>query len=328
VVDVKRQEALLNEYKGNIFEYLVCIEISKIFNKEIHFISALPLDLQVILEQQESFLRNYYPYLLIELPKLAAKAATEFVKKEKLKSIDRVLLAGKKLATTQDSNFKEADILVYKSSDSYLPISLKLSKMNAFVNTKSAGVRTIFDKYFDQFEDVSLQEDFNHFVDIEYESLAIKLHDILDIPYTNLFENWERLEKPVLPGQLEGQCHVDLIDYYKKVNKYLFKTFSDLLEKDKSKFLDGVLRLMGFSNSEMIQLTAFYLLKNEEFVKTKVDVSYLKDIYTSEMFHIEMKHNPTNFEVKLNDSILQVRIKPMNKFTSKSYKVNCSIKKT
>ena len=36
-----RQEALLNEYKGNIFEYLVAVEIARSVNQELDFLESI-----------------------------------------------------------------------------------------------------------------------------------------------------------------------------------------------------------------------------------------------------------------------------------------------
>jgi hypothetical protein len=326
VVDLKRQEALLNEYKGNIFEYLVCIELSKSYNKEITFLQSIPPDMLSILEQQESFLRNYYQHLLKELPVLAKLASDELIKTKKIKAIDKVILVGKKLASTQDTGFNETDILVYIQKDTFLAVSVKLSKWNSFVNTKSGGIRTIFDKYFSHYEKTDLQISFNHFVDIEYESFAMDMHNEADIHYTNLFESWERSGLEVLPGRLEGRFHDLLIQYYKKVNKALYDEFIILHNDNPSKFKESLYKLMGFSGDQIIQLTAFYQLKDKSFVKNKIEICELKNILNSSSSEVSFKMNPTNFEVFLAGHILQVRIKPMNKFTSKAFKINCSIK--
>jgi hypothetical protein len=326
VVDIKRQEALLNEYKGNIFEYLVCIELGKCFKKEIEFLLSIPPDMLSILEQQESFLRNHYSHLLIELPTLAKKAVTELIISKKIKSLSKIILVGKKLASTQDTGFNESDLLVYLDEDTFLSVSVKLSKMNSFVNTKSAGIRTVFNKYFGDYNCTEFQTKFNHFVDIEYESFAMDMHNEADIHYTTLFENWERSGHEVLPGQLDGKFHEILINYYKKINKALYGEFLKLNQLSSSVFRQSLYKLMGFSGEQIIQLTAFYQQKENVFIKTKIEVCELKDILKSIESKIVFKCNLTNFEISFAGHILQVRIKPMNKFTSKAFKINCSIK--
>lgn len=326
MVDLKRQDALLSEYKGNIFEYLVCIELAKPFKREIHFLKSLPSDMISILEQQESFLRNHYPHLLTQLPVLARECAAQFIEVKSIKTIQKIILVGKKLASTQETSFNEADILIYTSEEQALQVSVKLSKINSFVNTKSAGIRTIFDKYFKELKVEDLQDGFNKFIDIEYESLAIDMHNDADLHYTHLFENWERCGLEVLPGQLKGSAHNLLINYYKKINTALYKQFTQLHKASPVLFKESLYKLMGFSGEEIIQLTAFYQQKNDVFVKTRIEVIELKEIVHSKSQSVEFKMNPTNFEIKLAGHILQVRAKPMNKFTSKAFKINCSIK--
>ena len=41
---------------------------------------------------------------------------------------------------------------------------------------------------------------------------------------------------------------------------------------------------------------------------------------------LDVKLRDNSFDIIFESIILQLRIKPMNKFTSKSYKVNCAVK--
>ena len=98
MVATNRLDALLNEYKGNIFEYLTCQFVARYYGVEKVFLENLTEDMLSILEQQESYLRNYFPYLLKELPKLADLTAKEIKKYLGEKSICKVSLLGKVLA--------------------------------------------------------------------------------------------------------------------------------------------------------------------------------------------------------------------------------------
>ena len=136
-----RQEALLNEYKGNLFEYLVTLILTKKFGLEAEFVTSLGDDFRSMLSQCENFIRNYYPELLVDLPALAAGLADEIEKKIELKSATSIHQIGKVAMASQDQRYGEADLLI-KDGDKQFPISIKLSKQNAYVNTKSAGLKS------------------------------------------------------------------------------------------------------------------------------------------------------------------------------------------
>ena len=52
-------EALLNECKGNLFEYLVTQGLSRKYNKEGEFLLSLPKDFRNRLHFYESTIKNY-----------------------------------------------------------------------------------------------------------------------------------------------------------------------------------------------------------------------------------------------------------------------------
>ena len=327
LIQNKSQEALLNEYKGNVFEYLVCIELSKKFKNEIAFLRSIPIDILNILEQQESMLRNFYEHLLIELPKLAEITAKSIIDDLKIKKIDRVILVGKKLASSKNTDFNESDILIYTTKQKYHAISLKISRLGSFVNTKSAGVRTVLKRYFEHDIAESLQEKLNEFVDYEYESLAMKMHDEADIFYTKLFENWERSGLPVLPGQLDDSSHRLLMNYYYILNKKICENFQKLYNYSEKLFYDSLFSLMGFSSKNITQVTSFYSQSDSVFNKMKVEVLNFDNVKLLHDENIKFKLNKSNFEIDFAGHVIQVRVKPMNKFTSKAFKVNCAVKK-
>jgi hypothetical protein len=320
MVDANRLDALLNEYKGNLFEFLFCHALARKVGIEGQFLNNLTENISTMLEQQESFLRNYFPYLLTELPALASKTADEVSSKLDLGQVDEILLIGKVAGASNDKRFDEADLIV-KSGDTITPISIKISKNHSYVNTKSGGVRTFFDKYFTHFETESIQKEFNRFCDFEYEELAIKMHQIQEIPYSEGFKSWEAAGEEVLPGQLSVELREPLLEYYHKVNQQISKYLQGFLKKNKKGFLKDLAPLIGFSNKEVIQVTSFYQLKNEKFVNTNISIlPFIKNLKFEEFI---VRKN--NLDIKLNKLSLQIRIKPMNKFTSKAFKINCAI---
>ena len=66
-----RKEALLNEYKGNLFEFLVALEFAKKFSLQTQTLEGISKGAFEMLKQQEEYIRSYYPSLLTKLPFLA-----------------------------------------------------------------------------------------------------------------------------------------------------------------------------------------------------------------------------------------------------------------
>ncbi len=160
MVDSARMDALLNEYKGNLFEFLFCHILAQKVNIEGKFLGSINPSMHSMLTQQESFLRNYYPNLLNELPILANEAVDAVLVKLKLKKVSEVSLIGK-VAGNINNDYSEADILI-KDDKNVFPLSLKVSKNSAFVNTKSAGLKSFFTKYFALFSVENIQQEFHY----------------------------------------------------------------------------------------------------------------------------------------------------------------------
>lgn len=329
-VDLKREEALLNEYKGNLFEFLVGSSLARLVGNELQFLKELSPSMQQMLGHQESFLRKFHPELLNELPVLALGMATEIISHFTLRPSFQVLLVGKSLAATSNSEFGEADIILIGEDQKY-PISLKLSKSHAYVNTKSAGIRTVLSKYFECKLARELQDELNHFCDIEFEGLARQMHEEAGIEFTDGFKNWEKLGLEQLPGQLEPRFRSLLLAYYEKANTKLFQSFMTLSNKHELSFKKGLYSLLGFSSSQIIQATAQYNAHTKAKTGAIVGHGYIIEtppkIIKGYFLENRFKQNSTNFEICLPEKSLQIRIKPMNKFTSKAFKINCSVRK-
>ncbi len=317
MVHNNRLDALLNEHKGNFFEYLVSISFSKKINKESEFLAELSNSYYEMLEQQELFIRNYYPYLIEELPILANEAVDYFLKNMNL-SYDQVILAGKSLSATQDSHFKEADILLKEGND-VLPISLKMAKNSSFVNTKSGGVKSFFEKYFGVNEG---QTSFNEMFENEFEKFAIELYSARGLIYDGSFKQWENEGFETLPGELIEENRKSLLSFYKVVNKEIFRLLEVLSKKDLQNFLEGVKKISGNSSQELVQLICYSTVKNDKLEKKSIQV--IQGLNSLKL--MELRENSGSVDIILDKFTLQVRLKPMNKFTSKAYKINCAIK--
>lgn len=314
-------DALLNEYKGNLFEFLVGLEFAKVFTIEENYLNETYTSSGDILEQQESFLRNYYPELLSLLPLWAKQLVQKFVNDQSLPHVEKIMLVGKQLATTQSRKFHEADLLL-NFKDKQIGLSIKLAKANSFVNTKSAGVKSFFKKYFSVFDVNLAQDEFNQRYDELFEIMAMKMHEEAGLIYDQGFENWEQHGLPSLPGKLQEHFKTILFEFYGQINSLLFEHVESFYEKDGREFLNCIWNLSGKGSSEIFQIIAFHKQKNQD--NKNCDIYISRQNQNLKIQGLSLQKN--SFEIQTNDFKLQLRLKPMNTFTQKAYKVNCSIK--
>ncbi len=110
--------------------------------------------------------------------------------------------------------------------------------------------------------------------------------------------------------------------FYTSITERLYDILQSMYEEDPIKFKQCLAPLRGFSDEDILQVTAFYQLKDEVFISSNVKIS--EHDRNVKIYGIKLKGNV--IEVVLSDTVLQLRLKPMNKFTSKSYKINCAVK--
>jgi hypothetical protein len=329
VSQVAREQALLSEYKGNLFEFLVGSSLSRKLKIEMKFLSSLSEEFKKMLSIQESFIRQYYPELLIDLPVLASGIADEIINSIEFEQISDIAIVGKVALASQNSTFSEADIIL-KSKNKFYPISLKLSKANAFVNTKSAGLRSFFTKYFSSFGDEtvnSIQDSFNQNCDLIINNFANALYANHDLEYDGSFAQWVDLGNTSLSGQLEGADRELYKHMLYAINEKVYIHVNQLLVKDPKAFSMDLLPLMGFGDRQIIQATCFYKANAKNYAAFENVV----EVYDSGFEKLEpklgsFKMDVANFDICLGKKTLQLRVKAMNKFTSKSFKMNCSVK--
>ena len=303
--------ALLNEYKGYIFEFLVAKSLRTHFGLEAIEKVLTESDFKM-LAQQESFVRNNYPELLLKLPSLAASTAEELTVSLDGKDVENILLSGKQNTSLSVNQFSEEDIGIFFKNNERLEISLKLAKEGIATNTKSSGLRSFFSRYFDA---ENLQKQFDEFVDIEFENMARRLHEIEEVEYSSDFCNWKDAGLPELPGGLVGESSSCLKAYYET----LAGKVAHLLEEvDAEKLQNGLTSLAGFSGKNILQVICFY--------KNNYELSRIfikKQMRLPEEFSWDHKKSTIVFGFDQID--LHLRIKPMNVFTTKSYKINAAV---
>lgn len=312
-------DAYLNEFKGNIFEYLIGSKLARKFNIESDYIQNISSQFKQKLSSYESFIRTNKPQLISSLDKYS-NSLLEELDSELPSNIKNIYLCGKLAKASHDNRFEEADLLII--GDKHLPISLKLSKYQSYVNTKSAGVKSFLSNYFDLFESASDQKILNELVDIEFINMSHRIHELNELDFKENYDEWVSLGKTQLPGKLNQQESDVLKSFYFKIISYIHKCLMSYYKHDSYKFLECLWPLLGYGKEDIMQVICFHHKEKDE----------LKDIYIGKKLEINVVSiddklaNNSFFNIELEDRILQIRIKPMNKFTNTSLKINCSVK--
>jgi hypothetical protein len=320
--------SLLNEYKGNIFEYLVAAKLARHFGLEAKFINSLSPDFLSLLKNYEQFIRNYYIHLLLDLDSLASATTMHIVSQLGLTDIEAIYLTGKLALVNANLNIHEGDILIYLSEKKVIPLSLKLAKQHSFVNAKSAGIKSIITKYFKTEDAQVIQQDLTKAFDDYFLEMSLKLHATYDVDFDIDYKNWQNLGYSELPGELNEEGKSILYDFYYKIVQKLYSLFLHFYKNNQEMFNLAIKQLSGFSSDDIVQVTCFYSTNTKDQHYQLVSIQ-LKE-YSHKMFQdlkiLPLKAETAGFEISGNEFTVQFRIKPMNKFTAKSYKVNVALK--
>lgn len=321
--DNTKKEALFNEVKGSLFEYLVAREIAVKGNEELQFQRSLDRNYLTVLSQQDRMVRQFYPEMMPFLHSASRETANRII--EHLKEIpSSPKVVGKfSNSATLSSELHEADMLLITSTGP-LPVSLKLNKKNAYVNTKSGGIKSFFTQYF-PFIKPEVQEKFNQFVDMEFNRMAWELHALHDIEYPGHFGAWVARGLSELPGELDSESRNVLKAYYARIAEEMHRIFREALSEHKEAFTVSLPKLMGFSEPGILQVIYFHEFPDNE--DPLIDIHSMTDIQHELSKTVLRDFGAiSSVEFEIGNWSLQVRVKPMNKFTTTAIKINCSVK--
>lgn len=321
-----QNEALINEFKGNLFEYLVGVKLAQAISAEADFLQSIDPQLLSRLRAYEDWLWQHDSDLATQLPRLAEAACTEL--KSKLSdSYSGVRVIGKLAGGSHDDTFGEADLLLLKDGAVVFPISLKLCRRGAYVNTKSAGIRSFLSKYFSLNLD---QERLNHLLDESFSELAQALHVRHGLEERSSFgEEWKNAGLPLLPGELNSEDQKLLHEHYARIISIVYEAIAKEFKTNRSDLIHSLAALLGFQNSKLIQMTCFhhdeksqrYQLDRLHIVSGEERLGSLND-----MTLLAPKPEQASFTLAFRWGNLQIRVKPMNKFIQAAMKVNCSVR--
>ena len=320
-----QKEALTNEVKGNLFEFLVAQYLARSFNIEAQYLKKCDPSMLSSFRQYETWLRKNHKDLLIYLPILAeqtARTISDHLDRHFKQTPKEIVTVGKIAAGFHNDEYGEADIIIVLE-DRIVPISLKLCKNNAYLSTKSAGAKSFFSRYFEAFNDAAFyQTTFNSIIDKGFSEFGESLYERKGLEFSGSFDKqWIFGE---LPGKLKGEDKEELNSFYQIILKNLHEITMTLLKSDEDLFKKSLHPLMGYSSSNILQAVCYYKTKNK--IPYQHERSFIHDPQEiSSIIVDEYSDHKSSFNLRLDNNILQLRVKPMNKFTTKSYKINCSV---
>lgn len=321
--DLKNKEALFNEVKGSLFEYLVAKEIAIQSNEELAFQQSFDRNYLTVLSQQDRMVRQFYPEMLPFLARASKLTSTEL-----LNYLNEIPKHSRVVGKFSNSNALSAELfeadLLLTLNQSVLPVSLKLNKKNSFVNTKSGGIKSFFSHYF-SFIPHTTQNDFNLFVDREFNRMAIDLHALHDMEYPGHFNDWVKKGLTELPGEMSSDSRQVLKNYYARIAKEMHGILSKAYSENPQSFMASLPSLMGFGSSSILQVIFFHDFPiNQDVV---IDIHSHQEL-SKVLNQTKVKDfgDISSVEIEIGPWTLQIRIKPMNKFTTTAIKINCSVK--
>lgn len=321
----KFREALFNEIKGSLFEYLVALEFARLAGLEASFLRGLPAHYQRVLEQQDHMTREAYPELLPHLPVWAKCVAQAWQTHFPGEKIEALQLTGQLTHTDAAETQGEADFTL--TSQHRRAVSLKLNKRQGAVNTKSGGIKSFFTTYFPAADVQGLQDEFNQLVDAEFSVMRFELHQIAGLTEDADWASWRRAGLSELPGELASDMRERLHAFYARVSLAVRATLEKIETNHPAVFEAGLLRLCGFGTEDLVQVICFHDIHGKH--PAVVDVRIHDEHMVRE--HLAKRVWRTSgaiasCEMDLADWMLQIRVKPMNKFTTTAIKMNCSVR--
>jgi len=326
-------QALTNEYKGHLFEYLVAQLLARRYGVEKDFLNHFGGEIKQRLVHYESWLRQVKPDIIQKL----SQSATKLVGSEVLinllapYAINKVIVMGKSAQAAQFKSFEEADILLVDEKGRLIPLSLKLTHHGSALHTKSAGMKSFFVQYFSAFtESESLQQSFNDRCYEAYTAMSLDLLSMAGLEETSdvlrFSAIWKNAQLSELPGGLPEEMKARLHLCYFEMARALKQGLVILLESDSTLFEQSLLPLFGLGLPHMIQLTCF------ENNKGSVVIDFLTSAQCLKAMQNQLTLEPhalgqSSIYLRLDGLRLGLRIKPMNRFTQPGFKINCSYSK-
>ena len=326
VENVKVREAHVNEFKGVLLEYASARNLETLMG--LKFDPGQDFYDKVFEYQNYLLACDQATFFKIQsASKIVSSKISEYL--EDKSEYSSIQIAGK----NHIESWGEADLKIISNLNEPKFFSLKMIKDKSFINTKSAGIFSVFKKYFASYGDISfIQEEITYLANLYFNEMSSKLLKNYGEEFNDSFSNcWARLGLSDRPGELKDEDREVLLTYYYKLMNAVKGFFSEIYRKDPQVFMEGMKQLCGFS-SNLVKVVYAYKDKsfNEKdicFIETWSDESEKSPKNLNDLkFLLESSNSKSSFKLKLGNKIIEFRIKPMNKFTTPGVKLNVSIK--
>jgi hypothetical protein len=316
-------DALVNEYKGVVFEILVAQCFLRRVNQLPLLFDQCNESILMRATHYEQHLRKYSLNILAALEILAAKLAAEMEEMSHA-PFSKIYLCGK------DHSTDEADFLLTSVKGDVFPISVKLCKEHSFVNTKSGGILSFLETYF--YSPVE-QLEMNSKISILFSTFAQNFqqqHGLMtsdnaqELEHLMDFSHWIENEGELLPGHLNEEQRIILLEYYHCCAELLYESVIKLFQT--GKISENHWRVLcGHSHKQIRTYTVFHKGVEHYELTRMVKESGESTDFTPQRI-LPFQKNQAYFVVEFVHKVLQIRVKPMRTFTTKGLKINCGVK--
>lgn len=317
-----QKEALFNEVKGSLFEYLVARGVAKACENELDFLTKLDPNYLNVLGQQDRMVRQFYPKMAFFLSDAASKTCLKLNSFFKEKATSSKVV-GKFSNSSLKDELNEADLVIEFSSFN-VPVSLKINKKNSYVNTKSGGIKSFFQQYFPIIS-TEVQREFNTFVDTEFNRMAFELHALHDMDFDGNFSQWIEKGFSELPGELDKDSRHILKSYYARIARRIHSILQSAFLNHSEEIKKSIPPLMGFSSKDIVQVIYYHEFPSTDHHEIEIH-TYDRLLPELDKTQLMPFLETSSVEFQVGRFSLQLRVKPMNKFTTTAIKINCSMK--
>ncbi|MBP5295771.1 MAG: hypothetical protein J6Y94_00365 [Bacteriovoracaceae bacterium] len=314
-----QKEAFLNEFKGAIFEYRLALALAEAWGSTTALLASIPAVYQQRLAQYEQAIWQLDAPLGHALRDWPGQVAEQVLAQLPV-AHGQVRWVGRQ----EKQSWQEADLLIEDSSHQLFPLSLKLSKDQAFVNTKSAGIKSVLPQYFSACPAVAAaQKQLLEIVERSFLTMGMELYQQQNLGiFMGRFD--ERWTLPRLPGQMPEELRPYIWRYYSLPMAFLADLFRQW--QDLACFKQALRPIFGFGRPDLWQVNCFYqkdpwqlkriLLLPPHWAAEQIAALRWRPYQAGDIF----------FSGDFPDGTIQIRAKPMNVFTVAALKVNCALR--
>ncbi len=324
------KQAYLNEFKGNLFEFSVGSYLARHYGLESQYLEELGPEFRKQLKAYERLLRSKDPELLKRIPLLAREVTSQICSHDR-SVVKSIHLIGKVAGGKGHSSFGEGDIRIGCGESGERLLSIKLCKKNSFVNTKSGGIKSFIENYFATELALKLQAQIADTLSSSFFQLGAEFYQYYGLEgWNGEFDSaWDELSLPTLPGNLPAPLKKLIKEHYHRVIKEVYNAFLAIYQNDPVCFKKALGPLCGFSLENVEQVCLFHSEdKSGRYLLSSIkNMNYLD--FQNALASVSLaplKPKLSSFEILLGEMRLQIRVKPMNKFTQMAMKVNCSVR--